>query len=410
MRWSPVVVAPFVLACIDDGGSTPDPGVDAGVTDPGPAEVRVEVRTVTGVPDSGVTLLIHDVAGALVGRVTASASGQARLTVPADGQVTAIQGIGAERTLTTITDVQPGDVLRFGLEPRSGSQSTQHVYAVNHPSHPAAVWYHYLTSCGENRRLPGDVVAFSSFCPVEQMRAVVVAFSNAGEPIGQISGMAAPFSSAIDVTGSFEPVGTMAMRVRGAARGWELVPALPTFHDQTIPLRTSGATDAVATVPVVGSGAGVAIRVSDLLRTRELIERFAVVPAQIEVDFSATTSLGSAALDGRGVRWSTTGPAVADGVIATLARPGVTWHGVVPPTAVTWFVPELPEDLVHLSPVGFSIAPLIRGYDLSWSAGWTDFRRGGHADTVDLGLVVGLSRDGARARVSSSERRIEALQ
>jgi hypothetical protein len=400
MRWSPVVVAPFVLACIDDGGSTPEPGVDAGVADPGPAEVRVEVRTVTGVPDSGVTLLIHDAAGALVGRVTASASGQARLTVPADGQVTAIQGTGGERTLTTITDVQPGDVLRFGLEPRQGSQRTSHAYDVTHPTHGDATSYGVVTSCGENLSFNHGPVVFSGYCPVDQMQVVVVAV-RAGGPIAHVRTTAPPFMSSVDVAGSFEPLGAVAVRVRGGGHSFDVAPALPTLPDQKIPLRTHGDAGATVNVPLVGSGSGVAIDVTADAGTRRVIERFAVVPSQIEVDFSATTSLGSVALDGRGLRWSATGPAVADGVVATLERPGVTWHGVVPPTAVTWFVPELPEDLVHLSPVGLGIAPVVRGYDLSWSRGWSEFRRSGHADTVDLELVVGLSRDGARALVST---------
>jgi len=83
--------------------------------------VTVTVRSpVAGeLPDQGVTLLIHDSHGALVGRTTTDVDGRAEITVPPAGSVTAIQRSTSaqvtRRLLTTITDVQPGDALRFAF-------------------------------------------------------------------------------------------------------------------------------------------------------------------------------------------------------------------------------------------------------------------------------------------------------
>lgn len=404
MRWLALLFAPLALACGDtDGEPGPEPAVDAGVTDPDVGQVQIAAYTRTGQADPGVTLLVHDAGGALVGRATTAATGLARLAVPVGGQVTAIQGTGAERTLTTITDVRPGDELRFGLAPRTGPTTTAHRYDLTFDLHPGATSYTYVTSCGEHRNpFDGEHITFTAYCPVDQMRVTVVAHGQ-GQPVAHASVMHPPFGGAIHVAGPYEPVGSLPVRVADiGADGFTVSPVLPTGSDQRIPLFSESRSGGVANVPLIGAGTGIAIHVRDQAYTREVFERLDATPALAEIELAAAPILSRVALDGRSLRWSTQGPAIADGVVATVSRPGVTWHGVVRGDAVTWFAPELPEDLAHLSPVGVAATPVVRGFDLSWAAGWDDFRASGHADTMDLGLVVGLGEGNVRALVSTS--------
>ncbi|MBX3185385.1 MAG: hypothetical protein KF819_00155 [Labilithrix sp.] len=117
----------YALASCEDSGGTsatfdagPTPVFDASdpPTDAAPADVDAGTAPVTvnvtrgGAPASGIVIVFGDAAGAVLGVETTDASGVAARVVPAGSQVTAIMGSATAPRLFTVTDVEPGDLLR----------------------------------------------------------------------------------------------------------------------------------------------------------------------------------------------------------------------------------------------------------------------------------------------------------
>jgi hypothetical protein len=121
---SPDANAPGVDATMTpDTGSTPmmeaaaptsDAGVDASpdvAEEPAaPPPVTVVVRGPSG-PESRVTIVFSDSTGAFLSQATTDANGRVVQELPANSMVTAVLGSSDLARLTTVTGVQPGDVL-----------------------------------------------------------------------------------------------------------------------------------------------------------------------------------------------------------------------------------------------------------------------------------------------------------
>ncbi|MFI5296711.1 MAG: hypothetical protein ACHREM_01325 [Polyangiales bacterium] len=91
-----------VLAA-EDGG-------DSGVVDAAPLPVTITVINPLGV-EPGVTIAFQDATGAVLGMATTDSTGTASRVVPSGSQVTALLGSPTSPSLITITAVEPGDVL-----------------------------------------------------------------------------------------------------------------------------------------------------------------------------------------------------------------------------------------------------------------------------------------------------------
>jgi hypothetical protein len=397
----PVLLASvsFVVAC---GENAPD-APDASTLDAAPApDATPSIATVTAIDDSGApvmgaTLLVHDRDGHFQRRAVTSALGEAELPVIAGEQVTLITHRGEKSLVTTITDVQPRDHLRFGLR----TAVAFHAYPATVPSHPTAVRTRLLTSCSENYRAPG-VFEFFAYCPTDTVQFVAVPLISTSQLLGQYHVTAAQTATAVTLPDTLEPLATLPVRVDGLDA--TIAPALPTFPDARIPLRISTVADRNAELPLAGVGNGVAIRVVDSTRRRRLVTRFETTPGALAIDFTLRREITDATIDGRRVSWSIAGHDLTDGVVVTMATPDVEWRVVLAAADTIWSVPELPAELANLEPPGDgSVVPAVAGYNLTWADGWADFRQSAHAETVALEQVVGLRRATSSALVFTSE-------
>jgi hypothetical protein len=138
----------------------------ADVYDAGPAPVTVVVRNEFAL-ESGVTVVFQDATGAVIGTATTDATGSAAMVVPAGSQVTALIGTASAPSLTTVTEVAPGDVITIGdAADKSTFDAFVSIGAVP-PSPPANTAQYFVqagSTCGNNFTAPPGQLEIHGKC------------------------------------------------------------------------------------------------------------------------------------------------------------------------------------------------------------------------------------------------------
>lgn len=114
--------------------------------DAGPAPVTVVVRNEFAL-ESGVSVVFQDATGAVIATAMTDATGSAAMVVPDGSQVTALVGTASAPSLTTVTQVAPGDVITIvDVTARGGFDAFVSIGAV--PPSPPATTAEYVVQAG----------------------------------------------------------------------------------------------------------------------------------------------------------------------------------------------------------------------------------------------------------------------
>jgi hypothetical protein len=382
------MVSVALTACVEDMGDAADDAV-TGEVDPASApvaspavHVRVDDPNAASQPDQGVTLLVHDRGGRLVGREQADGDGRAVLDVPVGGSVTALQ---TDSRLTTIFDVQAGDDLVFSnLNAAPGAPAEVLVHI---PTHPTVTRPSVYASCGRvTTESPGLYrVQGSQSCGGKTDVLVVATLGNGGLEYVARAGVPLP-GPTVNLDGPYQPVPTVAVTLhRASSERVDLV--------VTSSLRASGngwlwyevsrnvsltGTDQIVALPYVpGVGDAQVLTVKAPFKSYRRVVRGAPAPFQVDVA-TTTAAISKPRFDGRGVRWAYRTAVPADGVrVAVIAK--AFWALLAPPGTVALLLPELPPDLAPMVSLANPSA-VVTAYDSSLTEGWTGFRQGGYLD------------------------------
>nr|HEX4317823.1 hypothetical protein [Kofleriaceae bacterium] len=235
-----LVAALAVLGCgndnvhhLDDGGADAAQTVDAPAVDaaPTPGVVTVTV-TLAGDPSAGNTVYFQNADSSLVAEVMTDGSGVASATMAPGGFVTVVEPLPPVslvpdgQTLSTFSDVKPGDQLRDDVFSISTINDVD-TFAITVPTdpNPAAVTYTLDTTCGQGdaditppvtlRRAAAPHAAIANNPPVQVTlascngRADMVVFTeDAKEQLLDaffIPNIAISDGSAVTLTGTYAP-------------------------------------------------------------------------------------------------------------------------------------------------------------------------------------------------------------
>jgi len=396
-----------------DASTVGDAGADAPIDAPAaPVRLQVSRPDSSGAPDQGITVLFHDRAGALIARAVTDAAGHAEHAVTAGGSVTVFQRRDGAPLITTIAAVEPDDRLVVShLQPTFHEDRAARKVRVK-GDWTNGIGYMMHARCAAPRPWYGHgyttelLVDAACSGPTTDITAVDL-FSYPGGRYAHRAGVPLGTTDVVEMTEDAS-LGITSVQLRGMTgdalmrSGVAAGPQVLARVERYRPRQDEAPVD-VEYVPTLGDSRW--IRVQALRGHRAWTAKAAQLAESYVADVTTLPALdGQApAIEGRGLRWSLSSADGHDAVVATAGWGANRWRFVLPPGSVGAFVPELPPDLVGLSPVGAAVSLSVSAIEIDAIDGWRAFRpRASSLADADL-FPEQLPEASMTIRVSSSQ-------
>ncbi len=425
-----------VAACGKVQDASPDAADDAAPDAPrGPVTVTALTSLGDGAPDIGAKVVFQDPAGNVVSEGTVDSTGKLEAMLPTGGTVTRIRIVSDSPTLLrgdimTITGVEPGDELTFGLatRPTITNQGGQTTMSASYTPSSGATSHLFFTTCGiaSGGTTSPVTLTFRDSCHGPTFDLVGVASAAAITPrYVRLTNINHENGQSFTIPGGFLTMSTFTVNVQNvpaeissmsASRSSMLDHAA--VATQSVSLGDPAAGPVSATVPYpppVGTRAEVSLSMARTGASGSQVHAVhtATVASSIDIDLGrqGVPWLSSPTWSPTGVSWTTAVPGDApDGMLTVWngrwvignRSTQVTWRIAHAPSATGISLPRLPPAHAAFDPQAQTVpimpTPFVTGtlfaVDYDVVGGYAEFRR--QPDTLlsspvdDMGAFVGM--------------------
>jgi hypothetical protein len=423
-----------VIAACGKVEDAPPDASDAGVDAP-PALVKVTVLTYAadGAPDVAAQMVFQDPAGNVVFEGPVDAMGKLEAMLPTGGTVTEVRIVSDTPTLlraeiTTITGVEPGDDLTFGVAARAtiANQGGQTTMSASYAPSPGATSHLFFTTCGTSSAGTTSPVTlvFRDSChgPTFDLVGIAQGGTVTTPRYVRLTGINHVNGQSFTIPGGFVTMSNFAVNVQNVPAE---VSSMSVSRSSMLDHAAVGTQSvflgdppagAVATTlpyaPAVGTRAEVSLSMarSDAPGSQVHAVHTATVASSIDLDLDRQRVpwLSGRGATPTGATWTTAVPGdVPDGMVTTWTGRWVIGSRT---TIVTWRIAHAPSatgiSLPRLSPAHAAVDPQAQAVEVTPTTGsvlavnydvidgYAEFRR--QPDTLvfspvdDMGALLGM--------------------